>query len=120
MLVPNPQIHFDLEKINHYDIPMFRGDCFENESFMKVVPEDEYDWDRVDLDTYHILPEENDILPKKRAFKHPVTGIMHVVPPEWMDDIRVAKEQKKRERERQIIYESELVLSNVPKAKYEK
>ena len=99
---------------------MFRGDCFENESFMKVVPEDEYDWDRVDLDTCHILPEENDILPKKRAFKHPVTGIMHVVPPEWMDDIRVAKEQKKRERERQIIYESELVLSNVPKAKYEK
>lgn len=99
---------------------MLRGECFGNEAFLKVVPEDVYDWKRVDEDTYYALDQEDDCNPRKRAFRHPVTGLMHPVPPEWMDDMRVAEEERKRQREQQIQYESEMVLSHVTKSRYEK
>lgn len=111
---------FDLDKIHHFEMPMFRGDSFGNEDFMKVVPEDEYDWNRVDEDTYYLVHDEDTCNPRKRAFRHPVTGIMHPVPSEWMDEMRVAEETRKKQREQQIRYESELVLSHVTKSRYEK
>lgn len=120
LLRPDPEVEFDLDKIHHFEMPMLRGDCFGNEEFMKVVPEDVYDWDRVDEDTYYLVHDEDDCNPRKRAFRHPVTGIMHPVPQEWMDEMRVAEETRKRQREQQIRYEGEMVLSRVAKSRYEK
>ena len=40
LLRPDPTVEFDLDKIHHFEMPMLRGDCFGNEEFMKVVPED--------------------------------------------------------------------------------
>ena len=115
------QSPLSLEKMNIYDIPLFHGDTKENDQYFNTVTKEKYDWKRLEKEYQHkeSSEEEVNMNMSERSFVHPVTKLVHPVPFEWEEDIVMKREQTRRRRQRQMEYESEIVLSSVPGTKYE-
>ena len=106
-----------LDKTNTYDIPLFHGDAMDNDKHFNTVSNEKYDWRRLQKEYLHGEVEEETIKYSERSFVHPVTKLVHPVPYEWEEDIQMNIEERKRERENQMDYESEIVLSSVSNTK---
>ena len=107
--------------MNIYDIPLFHGDTKEHDQYFNTVTKEKYDWKRLEKEYQHkeSSEEEVNMNMSERSFVHPVTKLVHPVPFEWEEDIVMKREQTRRRRQRQMEYESEIVLSSVPGTKYE-
>ena len=56
---------------------------------------------------------------KKRAFIHPVSGLVHPVPFEWEEDLEMEKRRATIELDKKSKLDREIVLENVSPTKYE-
>ena len=54
LFAPNAQGELFLEKTVHYDIPLFRGDCTDNDKHFERFDDSKYDWERVDRELLHV------------------------------------------------------------------
>ena len=116
------QSPLSLDKMNVYDIPLFHGDTKESEKYFNKASKEKYDWKRLAKEYQHTESAEEEMgmnQMSERSFVHPVTKLVHPVPFEWEEDIVMKREQTRRRRQRQMEYESEIVLSSVPGTKYE-
>ena len=122
LFIPSPEAELALEKTNLYDIPLFHGDAVNTESEFSEVNQTKYDWKRIKKELLHMEEEEpvkDGLTAERRSFVHPVTGLTHPVPLEWEEDIRFAKTQQRLSKQAQMETERDVVLSSVPRTKYE-
>lgn len=121
LFAPVAEAELSLSKTFHYDIPMFRGEAEGNEEAFTETNETRYDWKRIEREMYHLEGQrEKDGLGTHRSFVHPVTGLTHPVPMEWEEDMRMARNQRRLQREEQMGRECEIILDSMPPTKYEK
>lgn len=74
-----------------------------------------FDWERVDRELLHVVEvkKEKPIATEARAFVHPATGLVHPVPLEWEEDLKMEKMRKTQARKRQMAEDSQTVLSSM-------
>ena len=115
LFAPNEQGELFLEKTVHYDIPLFRGDCADNDKHFERFGDSKFDWERVDRELLHVVEvkKEKPIATEARAFVHPATGLVHPVPLEWEEDLKMEKMRKTQARKRQMAEDSQTVLSSM-------
>lgn len=115
LFAPNEQGELFLGKTVHYDIPLFRGDCADNDKHFERFGDSKFDWERVDRELLHVVEvkKEKPIATEARAFVHPATGLVHPVPLEWEEDLKMEKMRKTQARKRQMAEDSQTVLSSM-------
>ena len=59
------------------------------------------------------VKKEEPIATEARAFVHPATGLVHPVPLEWEEDLKMEKMRKTQARKRQMAEDSQTVLSSM-------
>lgn len=115
LFAPNENGELYLEKTVHYDIPLFRGDFSDNDKHFESFSDSKYDWERVNRELLHMkqVKKEEPIATEARAFVHPATGLVHPVPLEWEEDLKMDKMRKTQARKRQMAADSQTVLSSM-------
>ena len=69
---------------------------------------------------YHLEGERGGKTANRRSFVHPATGLTHPVPMEWEEDMRMARDQRRLQRQEQMGREAEIILDSMAPTKYEK
>ena len=115
-----PEAELQLHKRFQYDIPMFRGEAAGNEAVFAETNESRYDWERIEREMYHLEGERGGKTANRRSFVHPATGLTHPVPMEWEEDMRMARDQRRLQRQEQMGREAEIILDSMAPTKYEK